>query len=247
VNPRQRRGVLLLGISILGAVAVFFLVSGYVADVEAQVGPTRTAYRLTRDVPVHTSFTESMVEETAIPERYIPPSAITSRAELLGLVAAGDLTEGSLAQAGMFRPPPEVEPGQREIAILVDAETGVAGRVRPGDLVDIYATFEGDEARPSRSEVIVTNARIVAVGTPSEQPSGEGDGFTTDTVVPVTFALSTQESLVLTYAESFAVHVRLALVGAGDDTPVPASDRLYQLGAADDADADAATEGTGRE
>ena len=44
MNPRQRRGVLFLAFAVIGAVAVFFSVVGYVNDVESQVGNRVTAY-----------------------------------------------------------------------------------------------------------------------------------------------------------------------------------------------------------
>ena len=57
MNPRQRRGVLLLILAALGAIGVFAAVSSYVADVREQVTPTTTALRLTRDVPAQGNIT----------------------------------------------------------------------------------------------------------------------------------------------------------------------------------------------
>ena len=45
----------------------------------------------------------------------------------------------------MLVPPPQLQEGQREEAILVDASTGVAGRVRPGDLVDVIASYAAEQ------------------------------------------------------------------------------------------------------
>ena len=45
----------------------------------------------------------------------------------------------------MIGSPPELATGEREIAILVDAETGVAGKISPGSIVDIVATFGGND------------------------------------------------------------------------------------------------------
>src|SRR5687768_16064880 len=39
MNPRQRRGILLLTLAALGLLGVFALVAGYVADVRAEVDP----------------------------------------------------------------------------------------------------------------------------------------------------------------------------------------------------------------
>lgn len=47
--------------------------------------------------------------------------------------------------------------------------------------------------------------------------------------MPITFALSTLDAQRITYAESFAKRVRLALVAPGTGTTVPEQDRTYQL------------------
>ena len=39
MNPRQRRGLLLIAIAALGLVVVFVLVAGYVSDVRREVDP----------------------------------------------------------------------------------------------------------------------------------------------------------------------------------------------------------------
>ncbi len=211
-----------------GGVAVFVLVSRYVADVRSQVEPMTTVLWLTEDVPVQQPIPDSAVEEREIPRRWVPESALRSRSELEGLVAATALPAASILQDGMVRERPHLEIGQREIAIMVDAETGVAGKIRPGDVVDIYATFPGDGETPPSSEIVVSGAEIIDVGT--ELLSGEEDlGFSESRVVPVTFALSVRDSLVLTYVESFATKVRLGLLAPGDDQPLPTDARRFSL------------------
>ena len=75
----------------------------------------------------------------------------------------------------MLGSPPELATGEREIAILVDAETGVAGKISPGSIVDIVATFAGDEQQGIKAEsnVVVPGARIIDVGQP-ELKGGNG-------------------------------------------------------------------------
>ena len=59
----------------------------------------------------------------------------------------------------MLATPPEINQGEREVAILVDASTGVAGKIEPGRQVDVIASYgaeAGDrpaegQARPHRS------------------------------------------------------------------------------------------------
>jgi pilus assembly protein CpaB len=230
MNPRQRRGLLLLILAAVGAITVFFAISSYVSDVRSQVEPLITVLRLKADAEPYSPIDESELEEFELPRRWAPETALRDRSELIGQVPASQLETGSILQRGMLVPEPSLEPGQRELAILIDAETGVAGKVGSGDIVDIVASFEGDEAVAPKSQIVVAGARVIDVGVqrtrevPGPDPQEEE-------VIPVTFALSVQESLILTYAESFAAEVRLALVRPGETEPVPPKQREYELGA----------------
>lgn len=230
MNPRQRRGVLLLVLAAAGAITVFFAVSSYVSDVRSQVEPLVTVLQLREDVDPYRPIDDSELKEFELPRRWAPDTALRERSELLGQVPASRLESGSILQKGMLVPEPELEPGQRELAILIDAETGVAGKVGSGDLVDIVASFEGDDATSPKSQIVVAGARVIDVGV---QRTREVPGPTPqeEEVVPVTFALSVQESLVLAYAESFAAEVRLALVRPDESEPVAPRDREFELGA----------------
>ena len=130
----------------------------------------------------------------------------------------------------MVEDEPQLAPGQRELAILVDAETGVAGKISPGSIVDIAATFGGNDRQVPESQIVVNNARVIAVGQPRAQGSDPRNQEADPTqVVPITFALSVRQTLILTYAESFAQEVRLALTRKGDDTKIPNSKRRFTL------------------
>jgi Flp pilus assembly protein CpaB len=231
VNPRQRRGALLIATAVLGALVVFFTVLSYVGDVSAKVGDTRTAIELTRPVSAYEPITADMLSVVRVPQRWLPEAALPDPASVNGLVASSDLPQGALLQAGMVRERPGIQTGNREIAILVDARTGVAGKVRPGDRVDLIATMQGkDQGDDSRSEVIVSDALLIDVGTTSSARNNDKnsqDFGEPQQLVPVTFALSVQDALKVSYAESFATELRLALRGGGDDTVVPDSDRVF--------------------
>jgi pilus assembly protein CpaB len=225
VNPRQRRGVLLLALAGLGAVAVFFAVLSYVSGVRSEAGQLTPVFRLADDVPAYHAVPDDLLEEVSIPEAAVPPSAVHSSDDLRGLVAANDLNAGSILQNDMLVPQPALKRGEREVAILVDAATGVAGRISPQSVVDIYATFQGD--RKSCAALLVPKARIVATGSQRRSPGGTGNSDPKD-VLPVTFALGSAEARKLVYAESFAEEVRLALVSV-DEKRSGASDTSCTL------------------
>jgi pilus assembly protein CpaB len=229
VNPRQRRGVLLLILAALGAVVVFVAVSGYVADVQRQVGPLEPVVRLTADVAAYTPIPADAVEVVDMPARWRPPLAVGSLAELQGLVVATDLPAGTLIEAGDVTDPPDVVAGQRQIAINVDAETGVAGNIRVGDVVDIIATRQGVDGGVPSAEIAIEAARILSIGTAqvTEGVDPATGAFATDQVVPVTFLLPTSDVLRLAYVESFATSVRLALRAPTDDGLLAPPERVY--------------------
>lgn len=204
--------------TVIGALVTFAAVFSYVSSVASQVGPMTRVLQLSTDVAELQQITAENVTEVEIPERWAPETAIRSMEDLEGMVASGTYAAGSIVQTGMLESPPGLAQGYREVAIVVDAETGVAGKVKSGDHVDILATVKNEGTGEQTSQVIIENALVIEVGvvvtTEEEDASGN---FQEGERVPVTFALSAEEALQLTYAESFAVKVRLALRGEGDD------------------------------
>ncbi|MEU5366750.1 Flp pilus assembly protein CpaB [Streptomyces sp. NPDC005925] len=231
MNSRQRRGVLLLLLSVVCALGAFAGVLSVISDVKSKVGPEVTAYRLKSDVAPYTTLDTGQFEKVEMPERWLSDNAVTNLSQIRGKIAVTTLREGSLLQTDMIVDQPALKPGQQEVAIMVDAATGVAGKITPGATVNVYATFEGErEGAPSQSKIIVTNAKVIDVGEITALDPEESDRTQEPTdAVPITFALSTLDAQRITYAESFAQRVRLALVAPGSDTTVPDRERTYEL------------------
>jgi pilus assembly protein CpaB len=231
MNSRQRRGVILLLLSILCALAAFAGVLSVINDVESKVGPEVTAYRLKSNVAPYTPLSTGQFEKIEMPERWLSENAVTDLGDIRGKIAVTTLREGSLLQSDMIVNQPALKPGQQEVAIMIDAATGVAGKITPGSSVNVYATFEGErEGAPAQSKIIVTNAKVLDVGRITALEPDENDRRRQPTdAVPITFALSAIDAQRITYAESFAQRVRLALVAPGGDTTVPEQDRTYEL------------------
>jgi pilus assembly protein CpaB len=114
---------------------------------------------------------------------------------------------------------------------MIDAATGVAGKITAGSAVNVYATFEGQrEGDPDQSKIIVTNARVLDVGQiKALEPDADSRTREATDAVPITFALSALDAQRITYAESFAKRVRLALVAPGETGTVPERERTYEL------------------
>lgn len=198
---------------------------------QSKVGPEVTAYRVSSSVAPYTPLAAGQFEKVEMPERWLSANAVTDLADIRGKIAVTTLKKGSLLQSDMIVDQPALQPGQQEVAIMIDAATGVAGKITPGSSVNVYATFEGArESDPDQSKIIVTNARVLDVGDITAlDPDRDERGQQATDAVPITFALSTLDAQRITYAESFAKRVRLALVAPGTPTTVPEQDRTYEL------------------
>jgi pilus assembly protein CpaB len=229
MNPRQRRGVLFLAFAVIGAIAVFFSVVGYVNDVESQVGNRVTAYVVNDNVEAYHPLQPKDLQQVEIPERWLPDGAVRSPEDLLGEVTSARLTKGTLLQESNMVAAPSLEPGQREIAILVDAETGVAGKVSPGDYVDVWATFdENVTGAGPRTKLIAQRLLVIDVGLKVSREKSRSNGSVSEQqAVPVTFATERSQIQALSFAESFAVETRLALRPPGDGSEIPGQQRTY--------------------
>ncbi|MFF0592846.1 Flp pilus assembly protein CpaB [Streptomyces sp. Amel2xC10] len=231
MNSRQRRGVILLLLSVLCALGAFAGVLSVIDDVNSKVGPEVTAYELRSDIAPYTALNAGQFKKISMPERWLSENAVTDLAAVRGKIAVTTLKKGSLLQSDMLVDRPALRPGQQEVAIMIDAATGVAGKITPGSSVNVYATFEGArDSDPDQSKIIVTGARVLDVGELTAlRPDADDRDRSATEAVPITFALSALDAQRLTYAESFAKRVRLALVAPGSSASVPDQDRTYEL------------------
>ncbi|MBU7596623.1 Flp pilus assembly protein CpaB [Streptomyces sp. P38-E01] len=239
MNSRQRRGVILMLLSILGALVVFGGVLTVVNDVESKVGPEVTAYELAGDVEPYAELEEKHFKEVSMPKRWLPGTAVTDLDEIRDKIAVNPLKKGSLLQSDMIADRPALEKGQQEIAIMIDAATGVAGKITPGARVNIFATFPAGDGSSAKgkgaggepvSKVLVSGARVIDVGRLTSLDEDDDRAVSGNRqAVPITFALSTLDAQRVAYAESFATHVRLALVAPGDADGKGEGERDYRL------------------
>lgn len=209
MNPRQRRGLVMIVIAALVAIATFFVVTGYVASVNSQVGSRVTVYRTTGALDPYTPLGVKNIEPVEVPTRWASESSVLKMSDLQGRRIGFRLNSGTTISSDMLIPSSSLDRNEREIAINVDSVTGVAGRVRPGDRVDIVAVFGDVEGLPQTVKMIDTDVRVVSIsGEQTVSKSNEG-GLDEQSVIPVTLALSPEKAMAVTYSAAFADEVRL--------------------------------------
>lgn len=218
MNARQRRGTLYVSFSVILAAAVFIAVVGYVGSVNRQVGPKVTVYRASVAIDPYQPLSNRNLESVRIPRLWASATSLVRLDELVGRRVGFRLEKGTTVTSDMLVPPSDLSPTERELAIDVDAVTGLAGRVLPGDLVDIYAVFGEVPGLPKQVRVLVRSARVVTVG--GEQTRREADDLSRTAservTLPVTLALEPNDALAVVFASAFAEEVRLVGLPTGD-------------------------------
>jgi pilus assembly protein CpaB len=194
---------------------------------------------LSRSVPELQPIPLDAVRKKTVPEKYASKASLRDPAEIAGLVPGTPLQAGVELQQGMLIEQPALQAGEREISVLINADTGVAGKLRPGDNVDVLATFPSDDTTrsPASARTIIRRARVITIGLPraaarpgSGTPDANQGAGGQQVLVPVTFALRPTLALRLTYAETFASEIRMALIRRGDEKrPLPSTKREYTL------------------
>lgn len=99
---------------------------------KSKVGPEVTAYRVKTNVAPYAELKTGQFEKIKMPKRWLSANAVTSLREIQGKIAVTTLRAGSLLQSDMIVNQPALQPGQQEVAIMIDAATGVAGEDHAG-------------------------------------------------------------------------------------------------------------------
>ncbi len=209
MNPRQRRGLILIIISAVVAVATFFVVMNYVASVNRQVGARVTVYQAAEPIEAYTALTPQNLRAVEVPRMWVSDSAILNLDELVGRRIGFRLNENTTVSSDMLIPSSSLNQNERELAINVNAVTGVAGRVRPGDRVDVYAVFGDVPGLPKSVQVLVRDVRVVSIAGEQSVVQATEQGIGESQVIPVTLALIPADAMAVTYAANFAQEVRL--------------------------------------
>jgi Flp pilus assembly protein CpaB len=208
---------------VLGATA-FVLVRGYAARVEAlapALGAPVPIVVSTAAVPRGSVLSADMLEITSYPSRFAPPGALhrveagVGRTLLAGLAAGEPLTRTRLSPARGGPVAALVPPGMRAFTIATSLPRG---SVRPGDRVDVLATFAGGQPH---TETVATDVEILTVlaATTGQPLGGLGDagGVSEAEPAPLDLVLLVRpdEAEQLAYARAFA-DLSLSVDGPGE-------------------------------
>lgn len=218
----QKRPVLLAS---LAALASFMIAWGFLklkANHLNQLVEPATVFVAKQDIPEGTPLDEVYLATLSIPKRFVQPAAVVSLQELSEAVTAVPILKGEqivatklthlLNKTGLSVRLPE---GMRAITLSLDEPALSAGLIRPGNFVDVVATFEmaneADEAQVT-TQTLIQRASVLAVGediggvkSTKETRGGSAAGGLFSNVMEkspaaVTLALTPQQAQTLSFA-----------------------------------------------
>jgi Flp pilus assembly protein CpaB len=191
-------------------------------DLAAQGGELRDVLVAARPLqerqPIRPRELEGSIDIRRIPERFVPPDALSSPDQAVGRRPAVTIAGGSYLLASEFavsahragRRPRTADPGHRPVEITVSGAGPLAAAGASSPRVDVVVTTEpGPGGGSGRTYVAARGIELLDLS-PSDDASG-GDvvtGPTGDTYVG-TLALTRHQALRLIQAESFARAIRL--------------------------------------
>ncbi|MFL5902111.1 MAG: hypothetical protein ACJ75S_13065 [Solirubrobacterales bacterium] len=207
---RRTRAVAFLVLALLAAAVAAALADGYGSSVARGYGPLRPVVVLTRVLrpgrPLGPEELATALEVRRVPMRFVPPGALVSPGDALGLAPVSALPAGSYLLAAQLRPPRRPDAGRqqlgsrrRPVEIAVSgAEAllapGVAAR---GSKVDVVVTTEPAGSGPGRTYIAAAGVPLLALGPGADGPGPGGASA-------ATLGLTRRQALQLIAAESFA-------------------------------------------
>lgn len=163
------------------------------------------------DLPPKTKITPEMVQETRIPPEYVQPGAVMDVNSVVGIVVrehivpGEQLTERRLVREGRAVGFTGIIPrDKRALTVMVNEVSGVAGFIKPGDYVDVIATFDQSTVGDNVSHLMMQNVLVLAANRDAEDgvkadsnKQGAKEAVKTSTI---TLAVTPDEAAKLTLA-----------------------------------------------
>ena len=189
-----RRSPLPTGRAVVGGFLVALAALGiFAAYSSAAAGPTTTYVVARRDIPIGTRLSADDLTSLPmdLPEVVASEAAFSSEAPLVGATTIGPIRRGELLQAGDVVKKRSAA-GELEVSFEIASSRALAGTLRPGERVDVLATFGA--GAETYTVTVVRQARVLETG---PQRGGVVDG---DTDV-ISLALPTaDDAMALTHA-----------------------------------------------
>ena len=223
------RKVILIAIvlSIFTSLLVYIYINKATAKPDTVDGIS--VYVAARTMPAKYKIADSDIEQVKINGELFNIKAVTNKADIVGKQLKESIIEGEQILGERLVDEDNtvlsygIPEGKRAVSINVNEQLAVSYLFRPGDFVDVVASFEKDEivkahettVYPRITKIIIQNVEILSLG----QDQVITDEKLKEIPKTVTLAVNIQEVEKLVYASEYAV-LRLALRPADDNKNV---------------------------
>ena len=158
--------------------------------------------------PIGTDSAQAALAVRRVPERFVPPGALTSPADAFGRAPGATIPAGSYLLGAQLAVPsvkepraPGVDVGLRPVQVAVTgAEALTVGGTPPeGRRVDVVVSQQAGLGRTARAYIAASAVKLLALAA----PAGPGESWS------ATLAVTEQQALSLIAAQSAGREIRL--------------------------------------
>lgn len=240
----MRRNVIIAIVSIAIGLAAAVLSVGYLRSAQTEIATENEPIEVfvaQEDLPQGTTaedlISKKLIEIEKVPRQFVPVGAISSARTIENQVLAVAVSAGEQLTSSRFTFASDaglaVNIPEDLLAVSVDVDdvAGVAGLLKPGDTVIVFASFNPDGGLAGAvTRTLIPKARILAVGSTvsgveeeaAPKPSGglmaatpSGAGYKT-----VTLALAPADAARIVFArKNGAIHLALVSQTAPESNP----------------------------
>lgn len=222
-----------VGLSLLTSLLVYHYLTSAGMTSPRQSGNVVVVAKV--DIPAKTQITSEMVQEVQVPAEYMQPGAMQDMNAMIGvitrekIIAGEQILERWLVLEGKVVGFTGLIPRDKlAVSVAVNEVTGVNGFIKPGDYVDVIATFDASVVGESVSNLVLQSILVLAVDRNSDLASGNSKEAAKDVAVKgmtVTLAVTPDDASRLTLVEEkgkirLALRPYLPLTGLSINNPV---------------------------
>lgn len=153
-----------------------------IASESEPIGVLVAQDNLPRGLSIEELTQRGLVKIEQVPRRFVSADAVSSSAIVEGQVLAVPLSTGEQLTKNRFQFPSQaglsytVPLGYIALTVPVDEVSGVAGLIKPGDLVMVFATLKPkSDNKTAYTTQLIPQARVLAIGgTVTSEPTDQG-------------------------------------------------------------------------
>jgi len=237
--------IIALVLSLITAALIYFYIT---AAGKTEAPPPEIKYATVlvaaENIPARTQISMKHIKQVKIAEELLNTSALTEEDDIVGKYTKESIVEGEqfmpqrLADEDNMTLSYIIPEGMRAISMNISEQVSVTNLLRPGDYVDVVASFEKEDEEmdevtktyPRISKVILQNVQVLALGQDLTVPADK----LSEAPSTVTLAIKKDDVEKFVYASEYAT-LRLALrpvddKSASETTGVIRSDMTGQKG-----------------